>query len=336
MSNVSRPGEARVRLARLIEECVARTGLDLSGTTVLTEAASGPYSVTPVIAAFAGADVMAVTANSRYGSAEDVTNQTYALAELLGVGSKVTVSAERSAEMFAAADVITNSGHLRPIVGDFARAIRSDAVVALMFEKWEFHAGRVDLDLTELTRRAVLCAGTNERHPDVDVFSYLGAMAVAQLADAGVAAYRGRIVLYCNNPFREYIERGLKSAGAHVVANANPDQLSDGRRIDAIVVATTPGSGHALGVASLRRLAQRNPDVILCHFWGDIDREVVRELSIGIWPVVDPGPGHMGVLPSRVGPEPIVRLQTGGLKVGQILLKPPDTRTKADWEWLDV
>jgi len=27
----------------------------------------------------------------------------------------------------------------------------------------------------------------------------------------------------------------------------------------------------------------------------------------------------MGILPSDIGPEPIIRLQTGGLKVGEIL-----------------
>ena len=32
-----------------------------------------------------------------------------------------------------------------------------------------------------------------------------------------------------------------------------------------------------------------------------------------------PRPGHMGVLPSAIGPEPIIRLQAGGLKVGQLL-----------------
>jgi hypothetical protein len=43
----------------------------------------------------------------------------------------------------------------------------------------------------------------------------------------------------------------------------------------------------------------------------------------------------MGVLPSDVGPEPIVRLQCGGLKVGQVLRLPPIMRTAADREFLD-
>jgi hypothetical protein len=50
-----RPGLNPARLAALMSEAVARCRLDLQGAVVLTEAASGPYVVTPVLAAVAGA-----------------------------------------------------------------------------------------------------------------------------------------------------------------------------------------------------------------------------------------------------------------------------------------
>jgi len=40
---------------------------------------------------------------------------------------------------------------------------------------------------------------------------------------------------------------------------------------------------------------------------------------VAVWPLSPPKPGHMGILPSAVGPEPIVRLQVAGLKVGESL-----------------
>jgi hypothetical protein len=43
----------------------------------------------------------------------------------------------------------------------------------------------------------------------------------------------------------------------------------------------------------------------------------------------------MGVLPSRVGPEPVVRVQTGGLKVGQVLHKEPAARCAAELRYVD-
>lgn len=336
MKSALRPGERHARLARLIDDRVVRTGLDLSGLTVLTEAASGAYVVTPVIAALAGANVIAVTADSRYGRAVDVTRDTLDLADRLGVRSRIGVTTDKRAELFRAADVVTNSGHLRPITGEFADSIRADAVVSLMFENWEIQAGRVDLDLDAIKARGIAVAGTNERHPEVDVFSYLGPMAVAQLADAGVSAYRGRIALYCNNPFLDYLTKGFGDGGAHVIANLPPNDLLDGPQPDAVVLATTPGSGPALGSGDLGRLADRWPDLVVCQFWGELDRARCDRLGIGIWPQADPGVGHMGVLPSRVGPEPIVRLQTGGLKVAQVLRIPADRRTTTDRGWLDV
>ena len=336
MTERSRPGDRHTRLARLITDRVAQTGLDLTGTAVLTEAASGPYVVTPVIAALAGADVVAVTADSRYGRASDVTSETLDLADLVGVRSRIEITVDKRPELFAAADVITNSGHLRPITGRYASSIRSDAVVALMFENWEIQAGRIDLDLDEIKARSIAVAGTNERHPDVDVFSYLGPMAVAQLADAGISAYRGRLALYCNNPFLDYLTKGLGDAGAEVLVNVPVDDLSGGPQPDALVVATTPGSGEAIGRTDLLRLAVRWPDLVICQFWGELDRESCADVALGVWPPTDPGVGHMGVLPSRVGPEPIVRLQAGGLKVAQVLRIPADRRTTADLEWLDV
>ena len=43
--------------------------------------------------------------------------------------------------------------------------------------------------------------GTNESQPNVDVFAYLGLMAIKLLTDAGIAVYRSRVIVLCGNPF---------------------------------------------------------------------------------------------------------------------------------------
>jgi hypothetical protein len=332
----TQPGLEPARLARLIESCVQQSGLDLTGSTVLTEAGTGAYAVTPVIAALAGATVTAITADSRFGSAAQAAEAALDLAERLGVRSRLTVTEDRTPSMFAAADIITNSGHLRPIVGAFADAIRTDAVLPLMFEAWELDHDRTDLDLQRLAGRGVRMAGTNERHPLVDVFSYLGLMAVTQLADAGVPAYGSRIALVCDNPFLPYLQHALAANGAAVsVLNRSEDLLGLPEQ-DAVLVSIQPTGTAVLAAETVRALAQRWPTVVVCQFWGDIDRDACSSAGLSYWPPSDPGRGHMGVLPSRVGPEPIVRLQTGGLKVGQILRLDEHQRTSSDREWLDV
>src|ERR1035437_3376903 len=332
-----RPGLSTKRLARLIRNSVSECELDLRGLHVLTEAATGPYVVTPVIAALAGAEVIALTAESRYGSVEDVSAATRALAESVGVTGRITITTERTPEVFAKADIITNSGHVRPIVGEFADAIRPDAVIPLMFETWEIRIGRVDVDLDDLLARGVRIGGTNERHPNVDIFSYLGPMAVAQLGDAGISSYRGRIAVVCDNVFRDFLAQGLSRVGADVVAVSSASEILDRvrRPFDAILVATTPMGQPAITGFELQQIADIWPDVVLVQYWGDLDRDACNTLGLNYWPLVSPGAGHMGVLPSRVGPEPVVRVQTGGLKVGQVLHKEPAARCAAELRYVD-
>ena len=135
------------RLAKLLPETIAAFHLDLSGLTVLTEAASGAYVVTPIIAALAGARrVIAVTGESPYASTDEVIAQTREVASLFGVFSAVEIHTKRSTDLFAEADIITNLGFLRPIDAEAVEAMKPMAVVPLMCEAWEFRPG--DLDMT--------------------------------------------------------------------------------------------------------------------------------------------------------------------------------------------
>ena len=73
-----------------MRRAIAATGLDLSALTVLTEAASGAYGVTAVIAAMAGAkQVHAFVRPSPYGSVWEVNDWTSQLANAAGTGSSL-------------------------------------------------------------------------------------------------------------------------------------------------------------------------------------------------------------------------------------------------------
>ncbi|BBH68038.1 hypothetical protein ACTI_47230 [Actinoplanes sp. OR16] len=330
-----KPGLGGDRLLRLMRRSVAETRLDLSGRVVLTEAATGPYAVTPVLAALAGAEVVALTRPTRYGSVEEVTAQVMALAEAAGVAGRITVTTERRPEDIARADVVTNSGHVRPIDEAMVALMKPTAVVPLMFEAWEAEAGRSDLDIPALRKHGVEVAGTNERHPDVDVFSYLGLMAVKQLLDAGIPAYRSRIAVLCDNPFSDFIVRGLTGAGAEVTAGDSLDELLTADQPEALLVAVRPTGASVLTADELDALAARWPDTLVAQYWGDLDRDGLAARGVRVWPENAPGAGHMGVLPSAVGPDPIVRLQAGGLKVAEVLLRPAADRTEEDREFVD-
>ena len=61
--------------------------------------------------------------------------------------------------------------------------------------------------------------------------------------------------------------------------------------------------------------------------WRDVEsitkaaRKLLLELGATVFPLKPPKKGHMGILPSAIGPQPIIQLQCGGLKVGELLWK---------------
>src|SRR5437763_2025890 len=84
--------------------------LDLKGKTVLTEAASGAYVVTPVLAAIAGARVFAFSKTTKYGKVEEVFSNTRALADSFKeFPLDIHFIDKLTPESIQQADVITNS-----------------------------------------------------------------------------------------------------------------------------------------------------------------------------------------------------------------------------------
>jgi hypothetical protein len=332
------PGAALspTRLARLVQEGVARCRLDLTGRRVVTEAATGAYGSTCVLAAVAGADVTALARSSQYGDVAQVRHWVGELAQRCGVEHRLHVVEELSPSALGAADVVTNSGHLRPIDEAFLLQLRPGAVLPLMIESWEVGAGRVDLDVAAARRRGIAMAGTNERHPAVGVFDYLGVMAVTLLADAGVPVMGSNVLVLCDNPFADYLERTLRACGACVTVRPSATGLPRAAGTDAVLVALTPAPRPRLEAPDLAAIAERLPDAVVVQFFGDVDRAAAGALGVSCWPEPPPPHGHMGVLPSDIGPDPVVRLQAGGLKVAQVLLTPSAERTAADREFLDA
>src|ERR1039458_8366179 len=222
----ARPGFNPQRLLRLMSDSIERCNLRLDGLTVLTEAATGAYVVTPVLAAMAGArQVYAIAAGSRYGTPKDIANETTAVARLAGMEENIKLTCDNGRDIVSQADIITNSGHVRPIDAETISWMKPEAVVSLMYETWEFRPE--DLDIEACRRRGILVGGVNECHPAVDVFSFLGITAMKLLLDAGIAIYKSRILILCDNPFRFFLQRGLLSAGASVAVRTSSEELID-------------------------------------------------------------------------------------------------------------
>jgi hypothetical protein len=311
---VSKPGFSPARLLRLMRESIARTNLDLTGLAILTEAATGAYSVTPILAALAGAKrVYAVTKQSRYGSVDDVIKDTMSLAELGGVANQIQIETVLPSDL-SQFDIVTNSGHLRPIGPVLINALPQRCVLALMFEAWEFRS--TDIDLAACRQRNIPIVGVNERHVSVDVFSFLGPLAVNMLHEAGIAVYSSKIAILSDNDFGIFISRSLASLGADIAMFKHPDSIPIGDW-DAVLVALKPGIEDRIDAVSARKIASVAPTTAIVQMWGDIHRGAVEAEGLTLWPAQSPSRGHMAVLLSAIGPEPIVRLQAGGLRAAE-------------------
>jgi hypothetical protein len=330
----TRPGLNPRRLLRLMNAAIDDCKLDLTGRTVLTEAANGAYVVTPVLAAMAGADVCALTGATAYATPDELQAVTTELADLAAVGDRITFAPRKEEWHVSAADIVTNSGQVRPIDAQMIACMKPGCAVPLMYESWEYR--KPDLDLDACRARGVLVAGTNEQHPAVDVFSYLGQLAIKQLHDAGVAVRRSRVAVLCDNSFEPYIVRELRGNGATVVSAQalTADLLRHCQ--DAILVALLPGDKSTLKAADARLIRDRAPGTVVVQYWGDVDRAALAAEGVPVWPEQAPGAGHMAVLPSAVGPEAIVRLQTGGLKVGEVLSRGLENASPEDLAFVQL
>jgi hypothetical protein len=300
---------------------VDRLALDLSGLTVVTEAGSGAYALTPVIAALAGARrVRAITRNSDWASVEEVRETLDAAGELAGTGG-IELTESRGRAAFADADIVTNLGFVRPIDATIVGYLMPTAVVPLMCEAWEFRPGDVDLDACR--HRGVLVLGTNEHHPLCDVFRYSGPLAGRILFDAGFEVLGTHVVVAGRDGFAPVIAAWLERAGALAsqVDPAHPDLYDKLAKADVLMVAEYASDVPLIadgGVIDPARLGSIAPHLTVVQFAGGIDVAALEREQVRFWPDVPVPPRRMVRTFSSLGAAPVVQLHAGGLKVAEL------------------
>jgi hypothetical protein len=312
------------RERRLAGGLIARYEIDLSGLRVLTEAASGPYLHTPLLAALAGAEhVYAWTRDSSFATAADVRAATDRAARDWGLAHRVEVVDGRPLEQVAGADVVTNSGFVRPIDAAMVGAMKPTAVVPLMWETWEFRDS--DIDLAACRARGVLVLGTREGEPPCDMRGYAAAMGVKLAFELGAEVHGSRILLLGAQPtLGRPIRDALEALGAEVTWLGAPYDAAPGVDLggmDAVIVAEHQSDRALLGgdgaLIHAEELAAANPSVAIGVVAGNVDDDALRAAGLRVVPDHVRPPGFMSYQPSELGPLPVLDLYAAGLKVGQ-------------------
>jgi len=324
-----------------IKKQIDELALNLSEKVLITEAASGPYIVTSIIGALAGAKVFALAKDSRYGTAFEVFDATRKILKDLKLELDIRYIDSLESSIISEADIITNSGHLRPLNSNILQHVKKGCVIPLMYESWELRES--DLDIEYCRENSIPVGATNERHPDINVFSYLGDMAIKQILDSGICLYENRFVLISNNQFGPYIAKTLskvcKNLGVIDLKERRGayedkiDWLSDFPEIkvsdkyrdcEAIIFTAYPFDiswiGDDQSVIPVSKLTEEFNDPFLLRYAGDIDTVKSDSKGLKYFPKKVQS-GHMGVLPSDIGFDPVIRLQSGGLKAGELMLQ---------------
>jgi hypothetical protein len=314
----------RARAIDLIRHAAVQLELDLTGTVVLTEAATRAYAVTPVIAAMAGArQVEALGKDSDHGRAPEAFAEVAALARDAGVDERSIRFCGSREEISADANLITNLGPLRPIDRDLLSRLQGPAVVSLMYEAWEARPGEISFQ--SCGEFGIPVAGVWEDFGSLGVFRSCGTLAVKLCFEAGLEVAGSRlIVLGEETPFCSVISDALERAGATATHLASAEELTKETVVaaDAIVVVD-----YYADVAVLcgdtgpdaSAIASWNPFLRVVQFYGPVEVEGLLEAGLPVYPARRLAPRTMAFTLAHLGLRPIVNLQTAGLKVGELL-----------------
>ncbi len=312
-------------LASRIASAVGDIGLDLSGQSVLTEAASGPFIVTAVTAAVAGAErVVACTRDSRWGLSDDVCRETLELARYFSVAEKIVFCPTSPYTAASGIDVVTNLGFVRPISRALIERLPAHAVVALMWEPWEFRPD--DIDLEACVDHQIPVIATNESHPRVDTFRAVGMVALKLLLEKQCEVVGLSIVVVGSNPFGLSCSDVFSSLGANVTlldpSVTWPTGAAEAafERADAVVLVEHRHYGEILGASSGRLvevLSERN--VPLVHICGNVNVDYLEAKRVEKYPADAAPPGFMTVTTGYLGAKPVVDLHAAGLHAASIV-----------------
>lgn len=312
------------RLARQIHQSIKACELDLTGLTVMTETASGAFVMTPLIAAAAGALVLAFIRDSSYGRASEIAEYTVRWAADMGVERNITILTEAPADHANKVDIVTNLGFVRPISANLIQKLPPHAVIALMYEPWEFRTS--DIDAPACAAAGIPIIGTRETDSRLHTFHHVGALVLKLLLEKGVAIHGSRIVLIGSEPFESITFEILTDLGANVTRAVLPKNGGDlnalyGAAIDeadALVLVEHKDCREIVGNhGGIRpdKLAKRG--VILIHVCGNIDYTALQATDLGKWPERQVPFGTMTVTTDYVGPRPVIDLHCAGLRVAE-------------------
>lgn len=298
-----------MRFEKLLLEAVEKFQLDFQNATILTEAATGYFCSTSLLAGLSNGNVIAVAKDSEYGSALDAINFCKKWAQRLGIQNRIIFSEEPAQNFAHKSDIITNLGFVRPINDVFISKLSSDACICLMWEPWEIRDYEIDTEFA--AKKDISILATNESHPNLETFKFVGLLAVKLLLQSDIEVLKSRIAIYSSEPFHGPIKESIEALGGNVVS-------IDALNLDAIIVAEHRDPKFFTSEKCLNFEKLRKNGTKIIHICGNIDFQKLEKVGISKFPSRNASFGKMTVTTAYVGPRPIIELHAAGLKIGAL------------------
>jgi hypothetical protein len=301
-----------------IRSAIKMFNLNLQGFSVLTEAATGNYACTAAIAAYAGADVIALGSNSKYGTFEASKEETLSLALSLGVDDRIQVidKSDFIKSNQIDVDIVTNTGFVRPINADFVAKLNSKCVIPLIFEPWEFRDE--DLNLDECVKKGIKVYGTDESDSRLKTMSYIGYIVLYHLLNEKRSPFSvNRILLLANAKFGNPITEILNKNGYIVDFISEYDAPVELSHYDILITAEHQNDKLLIGEQGYLEPELFDSKMLVLHISGKVE---VDQLQCKVIPKDPASFGYMSYSTDFIDSKAVVDLHAAGLKVAEGML----------------
>lgn len=311
------------RYHKLIKKSFDKFRPNLSGRLVLTEAATGNYVCTPILAAMAGAEVYALAKNSKYGSIQEIIQQINDVAEEFGLKDKIHIILDREEAPLNKLDVVTNTGFVRPIDKTIINKLKPECVIPLMWEPWEYRES--DLDLEACREKGIKVYGTNENDSRLQTFKYLGYIALHHLLQEKRTPMSTKVLVIGGKKFNEAVSAILKENRYEVrqIINSS-NKLDNITEYDTIVLTDHEWGNVLIGddQKALIKTNQLKEDDLIIHLCGKVCFNNLKESNMFKIIPENPAPfGYMSFTTDFIDPVAVFDLHTAGLKVAEGMLE---------------
>jgi hypothetical protein len=307
------------------KQLVEKYQIDCTGLTILTEAASGSYFFNPLIPIVANANsVMTFCKSTSYGNVEEIEKEMSDVYSELGYRDNYHFHRILNRKLLCKADIVTNSGHLRPLDEAFIGSLKDTAVIPLMWEPWEMREG--EIDLLKAKERNILIMGTNERSAPCDMRPYGILTALHLMMEHKASIVDDHILIIGSQPTLALpIEEGfnaLNLACKRISVDESSSEIEKSLEwATYILVAEHSYKGVIIGSGGIldTEMIIANNICGIGVISGSVDTTVLFDRGISVFPEKVASYGYMSYSPCEIGPYGVMDLFAAGLKVGQTM-----------------